>query len=79
MALLSRPRIVCLPSWDGEFGVAVDALIAARPDIDSPPELEVALGSSYPLVRVHESELSGLRTPTWYVYRDGTFPSSPMT
>lgn len=74
-----RPRIVCLPSWDRASGAAVDALMAARPDIEAPPQLELALGSTYPYVKVHESELSGLRPPTWYVYRDGTFPSSPMT
>ena len=79
MGTLSRPRIICLPSWDGAFGAAVDGLMAASPDIESAPQLELALVSMYPAVKVHESELSGLRTPTWYVYRDGTFPSSPVT
>lgn len=79
MGSLGRPLIICLPSWDAAFGGTVDAVMAASPDIDSPPDLELALGPTYPLVKVHESELSGLRTPTWYVYRDGTFPSSPMT
>ncbi len=44
--------------------------MAASPDIEAPPELDLALGSTYPPVKVHESELSGLRTPTWFVYRD---------
>jgi hypothetical protein len=74
MASIARPRLVCLPSWDGSFAVHVDALMAANDEIDEPADLEGALRPNYPAVKVRQSELSGLRTPTWYVYRDGTFP-----
>ena len=70
----SGPRLVCLPSWDGDFDVHVAAVMANSPEIGTPRELEMALHPNYPSAKVHESQLSGLRTPTWYVYRDGTFP-----
>lgn len=72
----SGPRLVCLPSWDGEFSVHAAGLLAASPEIHTPSELEAALHPRYPGAKVRESELSGLRTPTWYVYRDGSFPWS---
>ena len=71
-----RVLLVCIPSWDREFRGYVEAVLAASPEIDCPPELEVALRPRYPSVKVRESELSGLRTPTWYAYRDGHFPWS---
>lgn len=67
-----RPCVVCLPSWDADFASSVDAAMVRAPE--SPPELEYALRSDYPSVKVRESELSGLRSPTWYAYRDGHFP-----
>lgn len=70
----SGPRLVCLPSWDGDFSMHVGAVMAASPEIGTPHELETALHPRFPAAKVRESELSGLRTPTWYVYRDGTFP-----
>ena len=69
----TRPRLVCLPSRDREFSRHVEAIVAASPEL-APAELQVALRSTYPAVLVRPSELSGLRTPTWYVYRDGSFP-----
>jgi hypothetical protein len=50
--------------------------MSARQDIVDPPGLAAALQKGYPDVLVRASELSGLRTPTWYVYRDGHFPWS---
>jgi hypothetical protein len=35
-----------------------------------------ALKPAYPGILVRPSVLEGLRTPTWYVYRDGHFPWS---
>ena len=68
------PRLVCLPSWDDDFADDVDALMAVDLPPGSTPELEDALRSAYPSVKVRQSELSGLRTPTWYAYRDGELP-----
>jgi hypothetical protein len=69
-----RPRLVCMPAWDGEFATHVEAVLAASPDLETPSALEALVRPSYPAVRIRQSELSGLRTPTWYVYRDGRFP-----
>jgi hypothetical protein len=70
----ARPRLVCLPSRDHQFTARVELVLAGMPDARQPAELEAALRDTYPSVVVRASELSGLRTPTWYVYRDGTFP-----
>jgi hypothetical protein len=45
-------------------------------DVEDPAEFQAALRPSYPSVTVRPSVLEGLRTPTWYVYRDGSFPWS---
>jgi hypothetical protein len=74
MAPVARPRLVCLPSWDARFAMRAESVMAAGPEVATPADLEAALRPEYPDVKVRQSELSGLRTPTWYVYRDGNFP-----
>jgi hypothetical protein len=76
MGSVARPRVVCLPTWDRAFRQDVDSVMASTPGIVEPADLEATLRSRYPAVKARESELSGLRTPTWYVYRDGHFPWS---
>lgn len=71
-----RARLICLPTRDVAFAEAVEAVMSDRPDIVDPAGLEAALRPGHPHVVVRASELSGLRTPTWYVYRDGHFPWS---
>ena len=71
---VGRPRLVCLPSRDREFAAHVDAVMVANPELREPAELASVLRPRYPAVLVRASELEGLRTPTWYVYRDGHFP-----
>ena len=70
----SHVRLVCLPTRDGAFATRVEEVMAAIPDVTAPEDFEAALRASYPRVIVRPSELAGLRTPTWYVYRDGHFP-----
>ena len=70
----TRPVLVCLPTRDREFAEHVDGVMAANRDLTDPGDLQALLRSSYPLVLIRPSELEGLRTPTWYVYRDGHFP-----
>jgi hypothetical protein len=43
-------------------------------DVEDPADLQAALRPTYPSALVRPSVLEGLRTPTWYVYRDGGFP-----
>jgi len=50
--------------------------MAAMPELQDPAELQAALRQVNPSVLVRPSVLDGLRTPTWYVYRDGSFPWS---
>jgi hypothetical protein len=76
MSREARARLVCLPSPDPDFAIQVEATMALDAAIRSPLQLEAALRPRFPFVKVRESELSGLRTPTWYVYRDGSFPWS---
>ena len=70
----SHVRVVCLPTRDTAFADHVDAVMAQLPDVTEPAALEGALRPEYPSVIVRPSVLEGLRTPTWYVYRDGSFP-----
>ena len=72
----SHVRLVCLPSRDPAFADHVESVMAMMADVDDPAEFQDALRPTYPKVLVRPSELEGLRTPTWYVYRDGTFPWS---
>jgi hypothetical protein len=74
MNLSMRPRLVCFPSRDLDFAAHVGAVMEANPEAVEATDLQTALRSDYPNVLVRPSELSGLRTPTWYVYRDGSFP-----
>ena len=71
-----RPRLFCLPSSDGLFKTLV-LKIAGSLMLQSPRELEDALRPVYPGVSVHLRELSGEPIPTWYVYRERTFPAHP--
>jgi len=70
----ARPRLVCLPSSDNKFASFVESVFAGMPNAPVPADLEAALRPTYRSVLVRASELSGLVTPTWYVYRDGSFP-----
>ena len=71
---IARPRLLCFPSRDVDFAAAADAAMAASPQLDEPAALQIALRPSYPRVLVQPSVLEGaLRSPTWYVYRDGHF------
>lgn len=70
----SHVRLICLPTRDIRFAERVDAVMAKMPEVDDPADFERALRASYPRVIVRPSVLDGLRSPTWYVYRDGHFP-----
>jgi len=72
----SHVRLVCLPTRDIAFADHVEAVMAAMPELQDPAELQAALRQVNPSVLVRPSVLDGLRTPTWYVYRDGSFPWS---
>ena len=48
--------------------------MATMPELREPDELQATLRAAYPRALVRPSVLEGLRTPTWYVYRDGSFP-----
>jgi len=67
-------RLICLPSWDATFVDHVHAMVASDVDTGTPGALMTALKPAYPGILVRASVLDGLRTPTWYVYRDGHFP-----
>ena len=67
----ARPRLVCFPSSDVRFVEDVYAVMDAT-GVRSPDALEVALRPTYPRVVVRDVDLIGLRSPAWYVYRDGT-------
>jgi hypothetical protein len=66
-----RPRLVCLPSSDGEFRRIVEQAVTG--EIRAPWQLERELRAFYPLARVRSRELSGEQGITWYVYRDPEF------
>jgi hypothetical protein len=70
----SHVRLVCLPTRDAAFEERAEAVMATMPEVREPGVFEVALREVYPRAIVRPSELEGLRTPTWYVYRDGHFP-----
>jgi hypothetical protein len=72
----SHVRLVCLPTRDIAFSERVRSVLVAMPELDDPGDLQTALRPAYPGVLVRPSVLEGLRTPTWYVYRGGTFPWS---
>ena len=70
------PRLVCLPSADSGFADAVQTIFATNAAIDSAADLEDVLREYFPAVRVHERVISAERYATWYVYRDGRYPSA---
>jgi len=70
----SHVRLVCVPTRDIAFAEHVDDVMSAMPGVRDPGELESAVRVVYPQAIVRPSVLEGLRTPTWYVYRDGSFP-----
>jgi hypothetical protein len=72
----SHVRLVCLPTRDAAFAERVDEVMADMPNVREPAAFQEALRAAYPQVIVRPSVLEGLRTPTWYVYRDGHFPWS---
>lgn len=70
----SHVRLVCLPTRDAAFADHVESVMATIADVEDAAEFQAALTPTYPNVVVRPSVLEGLRTPTWYVYRDGSFP-----
>lgn len=70
----SHVRLVCLPTRDTAFADHVASVAATMAAVEDPAELQAALRPTYPRVIVRPSVLEGLRTPTWYIYRDGSFP-----
>jgi hypothetical protein len=72
--VFNRVRAVCVPSSDPVFGRVVHGVLMSKA-ITSTHELEDALRQLYPMVRVRPRELSGELGVTWYVYREGDFPS----
>jgi hypothetical protein len=64
-------KTVCIPSSDTLFSNVVRGRLAAAPEIRSPDQLEEALRSQYPQVRVRPRELAGETNLIWYVYRNG--------
>jgi hypothetical protein len=74
--VLNRVRAICIPSSDPVFQRVVHGVLVSR-SIASTGALEEELRRLYPAVRVHRRELSGEPGLTWYVYRDGGFPSRP--
>ena len=65
-------RTVCFPSSDGAFANVVRRKMASD-RIHTTVQLEAALRSTYPDVRVHRREISAEPGLTWYVYRDRDF------
>lgn len=63
-----RPTLVVNPRSDPDFQELAERLAneAQRPD-----QLQAALRAVYPLVVVHERQLSAEWIRVWYVYRDG--------
>ena len=69
-----RPNLVVNPLSDEVFVAATNQI--AGNGIETATELEQALREQFPRVVVHERLLTGERTPTWYVYRDGAWVRS---
>jgi len=68
------PRILTIPSDDTPFREHVDR-VRRESKTRRPEELEVRLRRLFPRVVVRERGLSG-ESPSWYVYRDGSWRSS---
>jgi hypothetical protein len=67
-------RIVCIPSIDPELCGVVQRLYDSIRWV-TPDSLEDALREVYPRAVVRRRELAGELMPTWYVYREGTYPA----
>lgn len=68
------PRLVCIPSDDLAFAAIAQSLVDVNEN-EVPEELERHLRDQYPRAAVRERDLSGESFRTWYVYRDGAYPS----
>ena len=68
------PRLVTIPASDAAFRARVEDLLETE-GIATPAELETRLRALLPRVNVRNRALTGEPT-TWYVYRDGRWPSS---
>jgi hypothetical protein len=73
--MYNRVRAICVPSSDQVFQRVVHGVLMTK-SITSTRELEDELRRLYPAVRVRPRDLSGEHGVTWYVYREGDFPSS---
>jgi hypothetical protein len=72
---VGSPVVMCLPSGDAAFRVAVQSALEAADDA-TPLSLEARLRWLYPGVLVRQRDLSGETQPVWYAYRDGTYIAS---
>jgi hypothetical protein len=72
MGAIEGLRAICFPSSDVAFANAVQRSLAST-SIGHPWQLEAALRSHYPSVRVRVREITGEPGVTWYVYRDADF------
>lgn len=70
--LAQTPVVVCIPSVDRAFQVAVQAALDTIPE-RSADALEARLRSLYPRAIVRPRALSGDSGTLWYAYRDGAF------
>jgi hypothetical protein len=70
-----RPDLVLIPGDDVKL-ISV-ALARLEESMGSTGDLEAALRSTFPQVRVQPTELFDGDRPTWYVYRDGNRRRSP--
>ena len=75
-AVTLRPRLCGFPSSDLRFATIVHEIAAAL-TLESRRELVDALRPMYPTVSIHRRELEGESIPTWYVYREQSFPARP--
>ena len=78
MGAIEGLRAICFPSSDAAFANAVERSLASM-GVSHPWQLEAALRSNYPLVRVRVREITGEPGVTWYVYRDADFASWAAT
>jgi hypothetical protein len=66
-----RPALVLNPRSDDAFVNHAHALIGDG--VESPDAMQRELRTDYPDAVVHERVLSGERSATWYVYREGSW------
>jgi hypothetical protein len=65
------PTLIINPPSDVAFGAFAHEQL--RAGATTAAALGAALRSKYPKTEVRERALAGELTPTWYVYRDGTW------